>query len=72
MFSLAPAVLAALAVALINLRRFDGARTAASQGLLAAICFVAAPSLFVLEAAGRGLLLFLAADFWAWRWRFAV
>jgi hypothetical protein len=60
-FALAPAALAAVALGVVFARRFDSARTASMQGLLAALCFLAAASSFALEGAGAPLLLFSSA-----------
>ena len=61
MFSLGAAVIAAVALLLVCLRQFDAARVAAVQGALAALCLLAAQSVFVLERGGVAFLLFLSA-----------
>jgi hypothetical protein len=60
-FSLAPSALAAIAIAALCLRQFDIARAKSVQGMLAALCFLAAASSFALDGAGAALLLFSAA-----------
>ena len=59
--SLAPAVLALVAIAAIFLRQFDAARPASLQGILSALCFLGAVSAFALEGTGAAMLLFAAA-----------
>jgi hypothetical protein len=59
--SLAPSALAIAALIVLFLRQFDAARTASVQGMLAALCFLGAASVFAAEGAGAALLLFAAA-----------
>lgn len=59
--SLAPAAAAIAATAVAFARRFDAARIASLQGLLAALCFLGAVSSFALDGAGAALHLFCAA-----------
>ena len=59
--SLAPSALAIAVLVVLFVRQFDAARTASVQGLLSAVCFLGAASVFAAEGAGAALLLFAAA-----------
>jgi hypothetical protein len=61
MFALGAAVIAAAALLLVCLRQFDAARIASVQGALAALCLLAAQSVFVLDRGGIAFLLFVSA-----------
>jgi hypothetical protein len=58
-FAFAPAAVAIAALVLLFARRFDGERLAPVQGVLSALCFLAAVSDFAIE--GAGVPLFVAA-----------
>jgi hypothetical protein len=61
LFALASAMLGTLALLVLSVRRLERARMAAAQGGLAALCLLAAQSLYVLEHVSVPFLLFLSA-----------
>ena len=60
-FALGAALLANTMLLLLCLRQFDVARVASVQGVLSALCLLAAQSVFVLDRAGTAFLLFAGA-----------
>jgi hypothetical protein len=59
--ALAPSALAIAALVILFLRQFDAARAASVQGMLSALCFLGAASVFAADGVGAALLLFAAA-----------